>query len=170
MATYSITNFIQPGYEQSNQIRIRDKNGGIKLTIANNTGTVFYSKDNIVFIKTASEKNINKLVFANNVEAIQAVGKLKTAYGFVVKNYKDRNKPTVDPETVTFNSDIGNISNGQYHFPIPQPVSEIFIVSINGVIISTWSYDSANSWVEIDITELGYSIDTEDEVIIKYFE
>lgn len=170
MATYSSSNFIQPGFETSNQIRIKDKKGALKLTITNNTSTVFYSKDNIIFIKTASENNILKLDFDNKVDAIKALNKLKSAYSFVSKNYKNRNKPKVDPETKIFNSDIGNISNLQYHFPIPNTASEILIVSINGVVISTWTYDSLNSWVEIDTSELGYNIDTNDEVIIKYFE
>lgn len=166
MATYSVNNFIDPSYVISDKIKIRDINGNSKLTITNNTGTVFYTSTKNVVIKTRSEKNVIMLDFSTNVEAIQALNKLKTAYSKVVDNFNKKNEPQVEPQDVIFNEELGNISDGQTAFPVPSGV-EIFTITINGVNITT--YTEFDGYIEIDTVTLGYGIESDDEVIIKYF-
>lgn len=166
MATYSVSNFIDPSYQIGDKIKIRDINNNSKITITNNTGTVFYTSGKNVAIKTRSEKNIILLDFATNLEAIQALNKLKNAYSTVVDNYKKKNEPQPDTSEISFNPDLGNISDGQTVFPIPEGV-DVFTVAINGVNVST--YTTYTNYLEIDVTTLGYAIESDDEIIIKYF-
>ena len=171
MATYSVNNFIDPSYLVDDKIKIRDIGGNSRITITNNTGTVFYTNGKNVAIKTSSEKNIILLDFSTNVEAIQALNKLKTAYSKVVENFNKKNDPQVEPKDIIFNSDLGNVADGQIAFPIPDGV-DIFTVTINGVNITTYTIFNVtmfSNYIEIDIVTLGYGINSDDEVIIKYF-
>jgi len=168
-ATYSKKNFIQPGFELLDQIRIRDVKNVVRLTIYNNSGSVFFTNGSNIKIKTASENNIITLDFSTKKEATEALIMLKDAYSIVIKNFNDKKKAVIDPEILEFNSDNLNISNGQTVFPIPDDANDVFLVSINGVVITPWEYIVSDSVVSIDVNVLGYDIDIEDEVVIKYF-
>ena len=167
MASFSKDNFIVPGFEISKNLKLRNISNIVVITITNNTGAVFYTQGSNVLIKTTSEANIIILDFATNVEATLALNKLKNAYSLVVENKKKADSKT-DPLDVIYHESLGNIVDGQTTFQVP-PNVEIFTVAINGVNITTYDYNIIDGYIVIDIVELGYGIESDDEIIIKYF-
>ena len=91
MATYNKNNFVVPVGE-STSLKIRDCKLAIRHTLYNNTATNFYVDKNYIIIKTDSDNNLIKLDFATNIEALQALVKLKQSYTLVKTNTTERQR------------------------------------------------------------------------------
>jgi hypothetical protein len=189
MATYNKDNFVIPVGDNI-FLKLRDKDGIIRHTFYHNSISSFFVSNTNIIIKTVSDNNTITLDFPSNTDALHGLVKLKSAYSLVKKNYdkqKTSCKPTppCPPEPCPLPPDTeinlrrfvfsdepdanDTLVDGQTAFSLPSEARIIQSVSINGVLINDYSFDSQTNILIIIPSLIGYGIEEDDELMIKYF-
>ena len=167
MATYNKDNFLAP-VNQNTFLVIRDISNKQRHKIYHNTATTFLSKNKLVQIKTSSENNIISLDFSSDLEAKQALNKIRQGYIVVKTNFDNASKSEVNIEECVYTPEDGNVVDGQDQFYLPE-AQKMFVVSINGVNIIDYDFDLETKILTVDVATLGYIIEASDVIEIKYF-
>lgn len=167
MATYNKDNFIVP-VNQNTFLVIRDTSNKQRYKIYHNTVSAFMVKNNVLQIKTTSENNIICLDFSSDLEAKQALTRIRNAYIDVKTNFDNKDIKELTIEESIYLPEDNLINDGQDSFLLPDAKS-ILIVAINGVNIDDYTFDLDSKILNIDTDILGYIIESDDLIEIKYF-